>query len=270
MSLHEISLASLAIGFLLLSVPAIYGRILRLGVTRDLIYGAGRAALQLTVVGYVLTFVLGRRHFLAAMLMLLFMVFMAGLNAQKRQKFPYPWLWLKASAVIVLATLGPLTFVLAFVVRARPWYEPRLLVPLTGMILGNSMSAVVLGLDRFYFALRDKWPLVEARLCLGASRYQACLPVTRGAARAALLPIINTMMVIGLVHLPGMIAGQITAGGNPALAARYQLMIMYVIAAANSLATLGVIYLGISRFTTSNHQLRYSLLEEKNDLGKGR
>jgi putative ABC transport system permease protein len=164
--------------------------------------------------------------------------------------------------VIVLATLGPLVFALGLVVRADPWYDPQLLVPLAGMVMGNAMSSLVLGLDRFYGGLKDQWRIVEARLSLGATRYQACLPVTRGAARAALLPLINTMMIIGVVHLPGMIVGQITAGGDPAQASRYQLMIMYVIGATNSLSTLGVIYLGIQRFTTASHQLRYLLLED--------
>lgn len=266
---YEISLGSLALGILLLSIPAAYSKILQLRVSRDLMHAAVRAAVQLTIVGYVLAWVLHRRQPAIALAMLLLMLLSAGINTQRRQKFPYPWLWLKASVIIMAATLLPLIFVLAFVVRVHPWYEPRLLVPLAGMVMGNSMSAVVLGLERFHAGLKDRWPLVEARLALGATRYQACLPIVRGAARASLLPIINTMMVIGIVHLPGMIVGQITAGGDPAQASRYQLMILYSIATANSLATLGVVALGIARFTTPHHQLQYHLLEEGNGEKSG-
>ena len=264
--MYEISISSLALGFLLISVPSAFAGLLRIGVTRELLYAALRAAFQLMLVGFVLRWTLSQRDPFAAVILLIAMILIAGVNAQRRQKFPYPSLWLKASLVIVFATMGPLSFALCVVVRADPWYDPHLLVPLAGMILGNAMTSLVLGLDRFYAGLKDQWRIVEARLSLGATRYQACLPVTRGAARAALLPLINTMMIIGVVHLPGMIVGQITAGSDPAQASRYQLMIMYVIGATNSLSTLGVIYLGIRRFTTTNHQLCYHLLEDGAEL----
>jgi len=259
---YEISSLSLAIGFLLLVIPSGFSRLLRLGIIRDLIWGAIRAAVQLMIVGALLGWVLSRREPYIPLGLLFLMLLSAGINAQRRQKFPYPWLWLKATGVIVTATILPLVFILIFVVRADPWYSPKLLIPLAGMVMGNSMSAVVLGLDRFYAGFKDRWALIEGRLALGASRYQACLPVVRGAARASLLPIINTMMIIGIVHLPGMIVGQITAGGDPNQAARYQLMIMYAIATANALATFGVVFLGISRFMTKHHQIRYDMVRE--------
>jgi len=267
-TLYTIGIWSLVVSFGILVVPAGISARLRLGITREIVWAAIRAAVQLIAVGYVLGWVFARRSPMLSIVFLLIMIAIAGINTQRRQKFPMRWLWLKASLVIAAATAVPLVFILIVVVKPDPWYAPHILIPLGGMIMGNAMTSVVLGLDRFYSGLRDRWRSVETSLTLGATSFRAALPIIQGTARASLLPIINNMMVMGLVHFPGMMTGQLTAGASPVQAARYQLMILYAIATANSLATLSVIWLGIRHFFTRNHQIKYTTLEKENEKNR--
>src|SRR5262249_61186690 len=108
----------------------------------------------------------------------------------------------------------------------RPWSHPRYPLPLLGMILGNTMTGISLGLDVLTNGRVQERAAVEARLALGAHRYTALLPVVRDALRSGFMPTINAMAAMGLVALPGMMTGQILAGADPADAVKYQMLIM--------------------------------------------
>ena len=94
-------------------------------------------------------------------------------------------------------------FALVTVLRPTPWFDPRYAIPLLGMILGNCMTGIGLGLDTLTTSLVNRRASVEAQLMLGASRQAAVAPVTRDALRSALMPVINSMAATGVVSLPG-------------------------------------------------------------------
>ena len=113
-------------------------------------------------------------------------------------------------------------FALTAALRPNPWYDPRYAIPLLGMILGNCMTGIGLGLNALTTSLVNRRASVEAQLMLGATRQVAAGPVTREALRSALMPVINSMSVTAVVSLPGMMTGQILGGVPPAEAVKYR------------------------------------------------
>jgi putative ABC transport system permease protein len=133
----------------------------------------------------------------------------------------------------------------------------RTLVPIAGMMVGNSMTATVLAGRRLTDELRDKRDEVEARLALGQASRQAATPYVRAALRAALTPQIETTKATGLVFLPGAMTGLILAGTAPLQAVLVQAVVMFLVLAATATTTV-VIALGlIRRLFTPDHRLVY-------------
>lgn len=124
----------------------------------------------------------------------------------------------------------------------------------------SRLTGVRLGLNTQTSTLIRERTAVETRLMLGADRYEALLPVTRAALKAALMPIINPMAASGLVALPGMMTGEILAGADPAEAIRYQILVMFLIAGGTSIGATGVVLAGGRRLTDSRHRLRLDRL----------
>jgi putative ABC transport system permease protein len=235
---------------------------LRLGLERQLAIATARMIVQLALVGVVLTTLFTHVALLWTGLAALVMVLFAGREIMARQERRLAGLWsygLGTSCMLAAAGLVTL-FALTTQLHPEPWYHPRYALPLLGMILGNTMTGISLGLDRLTSGLVRERPAVEARLALGATRLDAVLPVTRLALRSALMPIINSMAATGLVALPGMMTGQILAGAEPSQAVRYQLLIMFLIAGATGLGATGAVLGGVLRLTDGRHRLRLDRL----------
>jgi putative ABC transport system permease protein len=149
---------------------------------------------------------------------------------------------------------------LFLVVDVEPWFAPQYAIPLLGMILGNTLTGISLGLDRFSNELVERRSEVEGLLALGATRWEAARGSVRTAVRTGMIPILNSMMVVGIVSLPGMMTGQLLAGVDPIQAVRYQVVIMFFIASATGLGTVGVVLLAYRRLFNARHQFRHGLL----------
>jgi putative ABC transport system permease protein len=149
-----------------------------------------------------------------------------------------------------------LAIVIGLVIRPRHWYDPQYTVPLAGMILGNSMTAGTLAVERLSSEIRARRLEIEAALSLGATSRQAGDRAIRAAVNAALLPTINVMMVVGIVQLPGMMTGQILAGNSPLQAVNYQILVTYMIAAAAAITGVSAALLAHRSIFTAAHQLR--------------
>jgi putative ABC transport system permease protein len=151
-------------------------------------------------------------------------------------------------------------FALTTQVRPDPWYDPRYLLPLLGMVLGNTMTGISLGLHTLTGGVVSGRAAIEARLALGADRREALLPVVRAALKNAMMPIINAMTATGLVSLPGMMTGQILAGVPPVEAVKYQILIMFLIAGGTGLGALSAVIVAAWRLTDGRHRLRLDRL----------
>ena len=133
------------------------------------------------------------------------------------------------------------------------------------MVLGNTLNGISLALDRFLDDLQKQRDLVETRLCLGTSAWEASHDLLRNALRTGLIPSINSMAVIGVVSLPGMMTGQILAGVSPGEAVRYQMVIVFMITAAATLGTVIVLLLTFRMLFSPRHQLLLNRLSTKQD-----
>ncbi len=210
---------------------------LRLDLERRLVVAAARTVAQLTVVGLVLAPVFSLEHPLPVLLLGLVMVALAGREAARRSARSWRGASLAAMGALLLGPGLTALVATAGIVGAQPWWRPQVLIPLLGMLLGNGLTGISLGLDRVLAELDQGRAGVEARLSMGATAWEASRPAVRVALRAGMIPILNTMSVVGLVTLPGMMTGQILSGTDPALAARYQILILFLIAAATALGT---------------------------------
>jgi putative ABC transport system permease protein len=236
--------------------------IFRLGVHRSLSVAAIRMAVQLALVGLVLTTLFSVVSPLWTGLAALGMVLFAGREATQRQERGLSGWWSYGLGTGCMMTSSVLVtlFALLLAVRPDPWYDPRYAIPLLGMILGNCMTGIALGLDTLTTSLVSRRASVEAQLMLGATRREAAAPVTREALRSALMPTINSMAVTGVVSLPGMMTGQILGGVPPAEAVKYQILVMFLIAGGTGLGAVTAVLGGVYRLTDERHRLRLDRL----------
>jgi putative ABC transport system permease protein len=256
----ELSWWQLALALLLVVVVAAISLRERLGVERDLLIGAVRTIVQLYLVGLILAAVFSAARWYWVVLILVVMATVATHAAVSRLAKPIPGVYWIAATALMLSTAATLAYVIGMVIEPHPWWEPQYLIPIAGMILGNSMTSAALAGDRLQADLFSRRDEVEARLALGFSGPDAVQPLVRAALRAAMIPTVNGMMTVGLVQLPGMMTGQILAGASPLTAIRYQIVVVFMMAVATALGSLLFVRLAVARYLTPAHQLRRYLL----------
>jgi putative ABC transport system permease protein len=138
---------------------------------------------------------------------------------------------------MLLSYLTVSVLVTSVVLQARPWWNPVYFIPLSGMVVGNSMTAMAVALDRLFSSLRARRNEVEMMLSLGADYREASSDITREAVRAGMIPSITSMMGVGLVFIPGMMTGQILSGTDPMLAIRYQIVVMLMLVGSTAIGS---------------------------------
>lgn len=235
---------------------------LELGLARRLLVAALRMTVQLGLIGLVLTTLFSHVSLLWTGLAAAVMIFVAGYEISSRMDRPLAGGWSFGVGVscIASAALVSLLFSLCAQLHPAPWYNPRYAIPLLGMVLGNAMTGIALGLNTLTEALFAQRAAVEARLALGEDCRSAFLGPVRQAARSAMLPTVNSMAATGVVALPGMMTGQILAGAEPGDAVKYQLMVMFLIAGCTGVGAMAAIVLGAARLTDSRSRLRLDRL----------
>ena len=255
-----ISDGRLALSALLILVNVGLSAALRLGLGRSLLLASMRMVVQLLLVGYVLEWLFRQDNAPLIVLVGAAMAMIAGVSAVQRTRHRFAGIYLNSLLSVMASSALVTGLAVAGLIRPQPWYNPQYLIPLLGMVLGNTLNGLSLGLDRFMEGLRNGRDQVETDLALGATRWEACQSVVRDAIRVAMIPTINSMMVMGLVSLPGMMTGQILQGAAPEAAVRYQIVILFMIASATALGVFAVVGLAYGRLTSSDHQLRLDRL----------
>jgi UDP-glucose/iron transport system permease protein len=259
-SVIDLSLWQLASALLLVAIVIVVSARQALGMERDLLVGAIRTIVQLYLVGLVLAAVFHAAQWYWVLLILVVMAGVATQAAVSRLRKPIPGGHAIAALALTASTVATLTYVIGVVVRVHPWYEPQYIIPIAGMILGNSMTSAAIAGDRLQGDLRARADEIEARLALGFSGQDAVQPMVRASLRAAMIPTVNGMMTVGLVQLPGMMTGQILAGSSPLVAIRYQIVVVFMLGAATAIGSLVFVRLAVARYLTRAHQLRRFLL----------
>jgi len=258
-----ISVWQLGLAALLILINLGISIALRLGLERSLAIASVRMVVQLLLVGYVLEWIFALNNPILVVGISLFMASVAALAAINRTARRFARMFWSSFISILSTTFCLTSLVVIGILQVRPWYDPQYFIPLLGMVMGNALSGVSLGLDRFLEGLVSRQPEIETLLSLGATRWEAARGSIRDALRTGMLPTINSMMVVGLVSLPGMMTGQILAGADPLDAVRYQITIFFAIAAGTALATIIVVLLSFRSLFSSSHQLRLDRLQKK-------
>jgi len=252
----HISPWQLGLALLFVAVIGASSVVLRLGLGRDLAVGTLRTFAQLFLMGYVLTLVFSVN--LSWVTLLLFGVMVAaaahiirGRVKERMVRFAWPVFFSMLISYFCVSMM-----VTGLIVGAEPWWKPQYFIPISGMIVGNSMNALALSLERMFSGLRTGRDLVEMRLSLGADYREASEDIVRDAIKAGMIPAINSMMGVGLVFIPGMMTGQILAGVDPSVAIRYQIVVMLMLVASTGLGTMIVVSLVRRRCFGKAQQLR--------------
>ncbi|MDN5862958.1 MAG: iron export ABC transporter permease subunit FetB [Salinisphaera sp.] len=262
MSLITLSAWDLALAACLILALAATGALLRLSLARWLVIAALRTAVQLALVGLVLEAVFALDRWWWVLAMGLAMLVLAGREAYARQQRRYTGVWGYGPGTMAMFLSCSVTLVLALAVMidVQPWYAPRYAIPLLGMLLGNTMTGVSLGLDRLTRGAWQDRAAIEARLALGQTAQAAIAEHRRAAVRTGMIPMINAMAAAGVVSLPGMMTGQILAGAPPWEAVKYQILIMFLITAATGFGTVAAVWLGARRLFDPRERLRLDRL----------
>jgi UDP-glucose/iron transport system permease protein len=248
---------NLALAAMLLLVAVSISRWQRLGLEGRYLVGGFRALVQLFAAGYLLVYVFEAKKWWLSLLALAVMLAAATAVATERRALAFDRVRLvqiSGTAMLVSSTLT-LAYVTQVVLNVSPWYEPRYLVPLFGMIVGNAMNGATLAAERLESEMVRERATVEAYLALGATPARAAAEPVRRALTAALIPSVNGLMVVGLVQLPGMMTGQIIAGSSPMLAVRYQVVVAFMLTVATALTSVIVVLCYRRTFFTRACQL---------------
>ncbi len=235
---------------------------MRLGLARGLLIAALRTVVQLLLVGFVLRALFASASFAWVAGLSVVMLFLAGREVSARQKRRFRgWAGIVAGTSSMFVSSFVVTVLaLLVVIGPQPWYSPRYAIPLLGMVLGNTMTGIAIGLDRLTQGAWDNRRVIEQRLALGHDRNAAIRDLLHDAIRSGLIPIMNSMAAAGIVSLPGMMTGQILAGNSPLDAVRYQILIMFLIATGTALGTILAVQIGARRLFDDRHRLRLDRL----------
>ncbi len=219
---------NLVLFMLLTLIPAAVLFIRKLPIWKEVIIAVLRMAVQLSLIGFYLQFLFKYNSPVLNIAWVLVMICIANMTIIKRVGLRRRLLFFSTGIGIFISTsLVGVTLLLT--VGIRPLYDAHYLIPLIGMILGNTLQGNVIALERFYSSLRSEQKLYELLLFNGASNYEALTPFMNNALTAAISPAVGGMMTTGLVALPGMMTGQILGGTVPIEAIKYQIVIMAAI-----------------------------------------
>jgi putative ABC transport system permease protein len=262
MTYIHLDYSDLALASLLVIANAALSIALDLGLARRILIAASRMVVQLMLVGLVLKVLFAAVSPLWTGVAALSMVLFAGQEIMARQdrRFTGWWSYGIGTGSMLLAAGLVTLFGLTTQLRPDPWYDPRYAIPLLGMVLGNTMTGISLGLHTLTSSVADQRGAIEARLALGAEIRQAMGPLVRKALKNAAMPIINTMGTTGLVALPGMMTGQILAGVEPVEAVKYQILIMFLISGGTTAGAVAAVLGATARLTDHRHRLRLDRL----------
>ena len=207
---------------------------LRLKLSKTLLIAAFRTIIQLSFIGLILAWIFAREQWYEVLLILTVMTLIAGSAAKNRVKRSYKGLTDTLLAVGISAILVTAIAIIA-ILNVEPWYTPQFIIPILGLILGNSLTAISLTSNQLIESFHEQSGRIEMMLSLSAKPFEAVHEQIKAAITNGMTPTLNSMLVVGIVSLPGMMTGQILAGADPTQAVRYQIVTMFLICVSSTL-----------------------------------
>jgi putative ABC transport system permease protein len=223
---------------------------------KEIVISSVRMTLQLILTGYILVYVFHNPNpFITGGIILLMETFAVYTVFKKFKGKLSNHLKKVIAFSMSIGTLSCLLYFLLVVVRISPWYDPQYFVPIAGMLIGNSMTGISLGVKSLLEGMTTQKTMVEEALILGATPQAATRSIINNTFDAAIMPTINSMVGMGIVFLPGMMTGQILSGTLPTTAIAYQIAIMLGILGAVALTVIIMLQLGYRTFFNKEDQL---------------
>ncbi len=239
-------------------IVVVYFMLRSRGLRRErlLFFATIRMTLQLVLVGYLLMVIFDYANPFITAVIVLVMVGFAVFTLFRKFKDDLNRALRKTILMSVpIGTIPIIVFFVWVVIRVEPYYDPQYIIPISGMIVGNSMTGISLGVHTLITRFKEGYDGIEEALVLGATPEVASKSIFNDAFDAALLPTLNSMLGMGIIFLPGMMTGQILSGVDPTLAIMYQLVIMLGILGGVSITTFVFLYFGVRTFFNSQQQL---------------
>lgn len=265
MSYIELSYWDLVIASLFLLINGAVSLIFKLGIERTLILNGLRMVVQLGAIGFVLKFIFAQTSPFWTFALAMVMILVAGREVMARQSYTFEGFaayGLGTTTLFFVGLMGTM-FGVGLLIGPDPWYAPRYILPVLGMMLGNTMSGIALALETLTTTAKREQSAIEAHIAMGADRFAALRAAHRQSLKTGMMPIINAMAASGIVSLPGMMTGQILSGVDPVEATKYQLLIMFLIAGGTALGVLIASFGGVYLLTDDRHRLRLDRLGEE-------
>ncbi|WP_342431769.1 iron export ABC transporter permease subunit FetB [Neobacillus sp. FSL H8-0543] len=219
------STLALAIALVFVLIPVFLSKTFNLGLEKDTIIAVVRSIIQLFVVGYILMFVFDSESILYMLLMVVVMIVAATQNARKKGQAIKGITW-KVAVTLVFIEVLTQGILLGFKITPA---TAQYIIPISGMMIGNSMVLAILFLNRFIAEVDTNQEQTELILSVGGTPKQAIHTQLITSIKASMIPTIESQKTIGLVQLPGMMSGQIIAGASPIQAVQFQLLILFLL-----------------------------------------
>lgn len=251
----EIQLWQFSIVYLLLIVVGIIMKKCHINQTKLLILASVRMSIQLIIAGFILTYIFKNPKPIFTITYLILMICFAIYRVLSKNKEINMKFKLVVGASISVSGIMTILFFI-YAVVGESLFNPQYVIPIAGMIMGNTMTGVSLGIKTFRESLKDQKAKINVLLNIGATPQKILLPFVRQSLETALLPTMNSMLGMGIVSLPGMMTGQILSGTLPTTAILYQIAIMITICTVVCLASFGSLYFGYRTLYNSRNQIQ--------------
>ncbi len=258
-----ISNLQLALSVILVLIAGVISAALRLELLKPLLWGTVRTFFQLTLIGYALTYIFQLNNLFLIVVIITMMTLVASGTAARRSPQAVRYAMALGFVSLWASTFIVGTIVVTLIIAPEPWYSARIAIPIFGMILGNSMNGIALSLDRLFSEVRSSISEIEALLSFGASPWESVRECVKEALRSGMTPTINSLMVVGLVSLPGMMTGQILGGADPQQAVRYQIVVMLMIAAAVAIGCLMLVLMSYKKLFTKEDAIAQYIFDRE-------
>ncbi|MGJ7093772.1 ABC transporter permease [Vibrio hannami] len=258
----DISWLNLGVFSLTLLIPYGINKYYQLNLTREFSISLLRMAIQLVLVGLYLEFVFQQNSLLLNIAWLSIMTIVGASAIVSRAKLPRKFILPPVTVGLLVGLLPILILLFTVIIKPEPVYSAQYLIPLSGMLLGNSLSGNIVALQNLFTAFEQRKGEYEAALSLGASPSYAAAPFVREAMQKALAPILASMATTGIVTLPGMMTGQILGGASPMLAIKYQIIILIAIFVMMSISLTLSLQLSLKRAITKEGRILAKFLEK--------
>ncbi len=262
-AIADIDILGMILAYSLLAVVITFTTIRSVDVNKNIASSVFAMSVQLVIAGFVLKYILKLNLWYLTMCLVLITYILSTRIVLKKTEIKFPNILEMVFLSISIGSSVILLFMMVLVVRPTNLADAQYIIPLAGMITGNSMKGCALALDRFYSSVKSQRKQIETKLSLGATRDEAISDSFSESYKGALLPTISAISGMGAVHLPGMMTGQILSGVDPLIAIKYQIAIMMAILSAIAITAYIILMLSSKRAINEYDQINSSMFLKK-------